>query len=72
MKRKKCTFDSVEKMMIATADENKYSAYRCDVHRTFMQQREGADGICHYCKKQCEEIENITDLRKQFKKELGV
>lgn len=67
MKKK---FSKAEKTIIALVDENEYTTYVCFEHGVFQQRNDVANGICPYCKKVCEKLDNVSELREQFKKEL--
>ena len=69
MKTKK--FAKTEKVIIAMDNGENYNTYRCDEHGVFQKRKDVDDSKCPYCKKACNPVENIDELRQQFKKELG-
>lgn len=64
-------FCKIEKFLIANVDDN-YTTYRCDEHGVFQKRKDIDDGCCIYCKKKYNPIENITELKEKFKKELNI
>lgn len=71
MKNKKRSYLKIEKTIIATAGEN-YETYDCSVHGVFQKRKDVDDGKCPYkCEGIVSKIDNIEELRVQFKKELG-
>lgn len=67
-------FKEIEKMLIAHCEESYYDTFMCPKHGV-VQIKKGSNMIgCVYpsCKKELEKIENVTELKEQFRKELGI
>ena len=63
-------FTKSEKQLIALVYNDNYVAYKCTDHSLFFQRKDVANAECTYCKKVCKEIQNISELKEEFKKEL--
>ena len=68
MKKRFC---KTEKFLIAMADD-KYVTYRCDEDGVFQLRLDVNTGNCPRCKKHYEPLENIDELQKKYKMELGL
>lgn len=68
-------FKKDEKRMIALIWNENYNAYICPVHGIFINRKDNDKGNCPYpytCDAVCTPIENVKELHKQFRKELGL
>jgi len=64
-------FSKVEKVLIAT-NEGEFNTYKCPEHGVFQKRKAIDNGECIFCKKKCEPIENIDELKEKFRIELGL
>lgn len=49
-----------------------YKCHFCETDGVFLKYKNISDCKCPWCGKVCDPIENVRDLRKKFKKELGL
>jgi len=59
-----------EKVIIALQTE-KYTTMYCETHGVWQTLNKEVTN-CPYCKKECEEVENIEELVSKYKKELKI
>lgn len=71
MKNKKRKYLKIEKTIIETDGEN-YETCDCSIHGVFQKRKDVDDGKYPYkCEDIVSKMDNIEELRVQFKKELG-
>lgn len=56
----------VEKFLIVRADVDNYTSRYCEEHGVFQSRKDTDTGKCPYCKKECEVIDNIEELRDKY------
>lgn len=59
----KNTLDKADKMLIKIADIAKNTARKCEKHGLFFRKNETDNCLCPQCKKECEKVDNISELK---------
>ncbi|MEG2061808.1 MAG: hypothetical protein RRY33_08135 [Alistipes sp.] len=62
----------IERQIIALANPLEYNVYRCAKDGVFANRKDTDNGLCAYCKKQGVPVENIEQLYKECRNELGL
>jgi hypothetical protein len=52
------------------SDDERYITRYCDTCGVFQNRRDVDNGRCWRCKKECEEIENLAELRNKFSSQI--
>lgn len=60
----------VEKLLIVKVDDNYITLY-CEEHGIFQKRVDINDNKCIYCKKSCEIVENLQELKDKYKSEFN-
>ena len=63
-------YSKEEKILLACSGDD-YVAYNCDEHGAFLRRKDVDIDLCPYCKKKANPINNLLELRTEFRKELN-